>query len=187
MAEVTDKDKQTEYLLEVRHLKKYFPVRSGILKRIAGFVKAVDDVSFFIRKGKILGLVGESGCGKSTLGKVILGLLEPTEGKVLFQGVQIYDLDPRAMRQLRRSMQIIFQDPQASLNPRMTIHDIIARPMKIFGMVRIGRDGPKALDEILASRMGPQGRELLGKICGIFLDEGCEDHQCGLGWMPPER
>jgi oligopeptide/dipeptide ABC transporter ATP-binding protein len=98
-------------------------------------VKAVDDVSFFIRKGEIFGLVGESGCGKSTLGKVTLRLLEPTEGEVLFQGVRIGDLDPQKMRQLRRSMQMIFQDPQASLNPRMTIHSIIARPMKIFGLL----------------------------------------------------
>ena len=135
MLELSDKDRPTEYLLEVRNLKKYFPIKSGILKKITGYVRAVDDVSFFIKKGNILGLVGESGCGKSTLGKVILRLLEPTEGKVLFQGVEICDLAPPAMRQLRRSMQIIFQDPQASLNPRMTIHDIIARPMRIFGLV----------------------------------------------------
>jgi len=122
-------------LLEVRNIKKYFPIKSGILKRTSGNVKAVDDVSFFIRRGEIFGLVGESGCGKSTLGKVILRLLEPTAGEIFFQGLRMSDLESKEMRELRKSMQMIFQDPQASLNPRMTVYDIVSRPLKTFGLL----------------------------------------------------
>ncbi|MCR8632877.1 ABC transporter ATP-binding protein [Paenibacillus radicis (ex Xue et al. 2023)] len=118
-------------ILEVKGLKKYFPIRGGILGKAQGYVKAVDDLSFFLQKGETLGIVGESGCGKSTAGRTILGLMEPTEGEVLFQGQNIFTLKGDALRKIRREMQIIFQDPYASLNPRMTIGSILEEPLKI--------------------------------------------------------
>ena len=115
-------------LVRVEHLKKYFPAGSSAdgKKR---FVKAVDDVSFSVPEGSTVGLVGESGCGKSTTGRLILNLIEPTCGKVFFEGKNIYDLDHHQMRQLRRQMQIIFQDPYSSLNPRMRISSIVGEPL----------------------------------------------------------
>ena len=110
-------------ILEVRNLKKYFKTPKGMLH-------AVDDVSFSIQRGKTLGIVGESGCGKSTTGRTILRLLEPTSGEVLFEGRDILGLSKDEMRQMRQKMQIIFQDPYSSLNPRMTISDIIAEPLR---------------------------------------------------------
>lgn len=124
-------------LLDIRHIRKYFPVRSGVLKRVKSYLKAVDDVSFSIRRGEIFGLVGESGCGKSTLGRVILRLLEPTGGEIFFQGKKINDLSFDEMRNLRRDMQFIFQDPMASLNPRMMVQEIIERPMKIYRILDV--------------------------------------------------
>jgi len=122
-------------LLEIRNIKKYFPIKSGILRRVKAYLKPVDDVSFSIQNGEVFGLVGESGCGKSTLGKVILRLLEPTGGEIVFQGKKINSLPAEEMRLLRRNMQIIFQDPLASLNPRMTIQEIVERPMKAYGLL----------------------------------------------------
>ncbi len=121
----------SEYLLEVKNLSKVFPIKGGLLGREIGAVKAVNDVSFKIKKGETLGLVGESGCGKTTLGRSILRLIEPTAGEVLFDGKNIVDFSPSEMRTIRRKMQIIFQDPYASLNPRMTIRDILSEPMDI--------------------------------------------------------
>jgi oligopeptide/dipeptide ABC transporter ATP-binding protein len=118
-------------ILAVANLKKYFLERRGIFKRVVGAVKAVDDVSFSIIEGEVFGLVGESGCGKSTVGRTILRLLEPTEGKIVFDGKDITALNRRSMRELRRHMQMIFQDPHASLNPRMRVGTIIERPVKI--------------------------------------------------------
>ncbi|WP_186428933.1 ABC transporter ATP-binding protein [Clostridium sp. BSD9I1] len=120
-----------ELLMEVKNLKKYFPVQSGFLSSNKGYVKAVDDVSFNIYKGETLGLVGESGCGKSTTGRMLVNLMNPTSGNVLFEGKDIRELSKRDKRSLSKNIQIIFQDPYASLNPRMTIGDIIAEPMKI--------------------------------------------------------
>lgn len=112
-------------LLEVKHLKKYFKTKNGLLH-------AVDDVSFVIEKGKTLGVVGESGCGKSTLGRTILGLLDATDGEVWFDGKEVSKAKGRKWKELRKDMQIIFQDPMASLNPRFTVPQIIAEPLKIF-------------------------------------------------------
>jgi peptide/nickel transport system ATP-binding protein len=127
--------KIVEALLEIKKLKKYFPVGSNFLGKPTGYVKAVDDVSFKIYKGETLGLVGESGCGKSTTGKMIVNLLEPTSGEILFQGKNITSLNKKEKRKLSKEIQIIFQDPYASLNPRMTIGDIIAEPLKINNIV----------------------------------------------------
>jgi oligopeptide/dipeptide ABC transporter ATP-binding protein len=123
-----------EPLVEVRHLKKYFPIKEGVLQREVGRVHAVDDVTFSVRKGETLGLVGESGCGKSTLGRCLVRLLEPTDGEVLFQGRDITKLGTRGLRPLRSEMQMVFQDPYASLNPRKRVGSIIGDPLKIHGI-----------------------------------------------------
>ena len=124
-----------EILLEVRHLRKHFQVSTGLPGGRSGTVRAVDDVSFTIRRGETLGLVGESGCGKTTTGRCILMLERPTAGEIVFEGRNITALDHAALRPLRRRMQVIFQDPVASLNPRMTIGQIVAEPLKVHGIV----------------------------------------------------
>jgi len=122
-------------LLDVTGLKKHFPIRGGILSRVVGQVKAVDGIDFTLGKGEILGLVGESGCGKTTAGRVVLGLIPPTAGQVRFAGADIFGLSREDLRRTRRHMQIIFQDPYASLNPRMSIESIVGEPLLIhFGM-----------------------------------------------------
>jgi oligopeptide/dipeptide ABC transporter ATP-binding protein len=131
-------------LLDVQHLKKYFPVYRGVLGRVAGHVKAVDDISFTIHHGETFGLVGESGCGKTTAGRAILRLLEPDGGKIQFDGVDLLSLGKEELRRKRRDMQIIFQDPYASLNPRMTIRTIVGEP---FAIHRIA-SGPDRDDRV---------------------------------------
>ena len=123
-------------LLTVTDLKKYFRVRRGVLWGEAGLVRAVDGVSFTLRKGETLGLVGESGCGKSTTGRCILRLLEPTAGRVVFDGLSVFDAGREEMRRLRRQMQIIFQDPYSSLNPRMSVEQIVGEGMVIHRLAR---------------------------------------------------
>jgi len=136
-------------LLEVKDLKKYFPISGGgIISRTVAHVRAVDGVSFEIRRGETLGLVGESGCGKTTIGKTLLRLQEPTAGQVLFEGKNIYDLGREDMRKLRREMQIIFQDPYASLNPRMTVGEIIGEPLEIHNVAR-GAEKTKRVQQLL--------------------------------------
>jgi peptide/nickel transport system ATP-binding protein len=121
-------------LLEVKNLKMYFPVTTGIMRREVGHVKAVDDVSFTIRKGEILGLAGESGCGKTTVGRCILRIYRPTEGQILFEGEDISSLSRGKLRPLRRKMQLVFQDPYGSLDPRQSAGSIVGEPLKVQHM-----------------------------------------------------
>lgn len=123
------------HLIEVRNLKKYFPIKGGFFNRTVANLKAVDDISFYIREGETLGIVGESGCGKSTTGRAILRLHEATAGEVYFQGQDIYKLTAEELRLKRRDMQLIFQDPYSSLNPRMTVGDIIGEPIEIHNKI----------------------------------------------------
>jgi oligopeptide/dipeptide ABC transporter ATP-binding protein len=138
-----------ETLLEVKNLSKYFPIRGGILNKPVGAVHAVDNVSFSIKKGETLGLVGESGCGKSTLGKTLLRLIEPSAGQIIFDGVDITHLNTREMRAIRQKIQLIFQDPYASLNPRMTVNAILTEPLKIHGLYTTLEEKNKRLYELL--------------------------------------
>lgn len=127
-----------EPLLYVKDLKKYFPIPRGWGKGKT-YVRAVDGIDLSIHQGETLGLVGESGCGKTTVGRLVIKLLEPTEGKILFEGKDLSHMDKKEIRPLRRAFQIIFQDPFASLNPRMTVSDIVGRPMEIHGLVEGSR------------------------------------------------
>jgi len=131
-----------ESLLEVRGLKKYFPLQKG-WRRERTYVRAVDGIDLSIYRGEVLGLVGESGCGKTTVGRLILKLIEPTEGEILFEGKNLSSLEKKEIHSLRRSLQIIFQDPFASLNPRMTVAEIVGRPMEIHGLVDRSRRDEK--------------------------------------------
>ncbi|MDR1732270.1 MAG: ATP-binding cassette domain-containing protein [Synergistaceae bacterium] len=139
-------------LLDVKNLKKYFPLRSSFLRRVTGQIQAVDGISFSLRRGETLGLVGESGCGKSTAGRTVLRLIPPTGGTVFFRGQDLLALKGDALRSARKSFQMIFQDPYASLNPRMTVGQIISEPSIIHGSIR-GR----ALEEKTAALLEDVG------------------------------
>ena len=143
-----------ETLVEVNHLVKYFPVRAGLLQRVVNQVKAVDDVSFFVKKGETLGLVGESGCGKTTVGRSMLRLIEPTAGEVRFEGKDVLALKGRELKAVRRDMQIIFQDPYASLDPRVPIGESIMEGLHIH---RIGT--PKERMDIMLGTLKKVGLE----------------------------
>ncbi len=123
-----------DVLLRVEKLKKYFPITGGVFHKVVGQVKAVEDISFDIKKGETLGLVGESGCGKSTAGRSILRLQEKTSGNVYFEGTDIYKLKKKHLRELRLEMQIIFQDPYSSLNPRMSVGEIVGEALLDHGI-----------------------------------------------------
>jgi len=139
-----------ETLLEVRNLKKYFPVTEGILiQKAVGHVKAVDGVSFEIRKGETLGLVGESGCGKTTTGRCILQLERPTSGEIVFEGVNLEKLDAKHLSPMRRKVQVIFQDPYSSLNPRMKVGSILGEPMRVHGIYPDSAKRNKRIAELL--------------------------------------
>ncbi|MCH8843638.1 MAG: dipeptide ABC transporter ATP-binding protein [SAR324 cluster bacterium] len=139
-------------VIEVEGLKTYFPVKKGVLSRTVGYVRAVDGVTFAINEGETLGLVGESGCGKSTMGKTILKLIEPTAGKITLEGKDITALSRREMRPYRREMQIIFQDPYSSLNPRMSVGNIVGEPFVIHKLAK-GREKEDRVAELF-SRVG---------------------------------
>jgi oligopeptide transport system ATP-binding protein len=137
-------------LLEVRNLKMYFPITRGIvIQRHVGDIKAVDDISFHVRKGETLGLVGESGCGKSTTGRAILQLYRPTGGQVLFKGEDLCQMKGETLRRKRREMQMIFQDPYASLNPRMTVGSIISEPLEVHNILSSRKERQERVQELL--------------------------------------
>ncbi len=137
-----------EEILRVEGLVKHFPVTRGtFFKKVAGLVRAVDGVSFSVREGETLALVGETGSGKTTVARCVLRLIEPTAGRIWFMGHEITGLSRKELRQVRRSMQIVFQDPYASLNPRMTVRSILAEPLVVHGLY--GRDGVKRVEELL--------------------------------------
>jgi oligopeptide transport system ATP-binding protein len=140
---------EREPLVQVRHLRKYFPITRGIvIQRHVGDIKAVDDVSFDIYKGETLGLVGETGCGKTTVGRTMLRLYEPTDGQVLFDEVDLATLPGDKLRHMRRRMQMIFQDPYASLNPRMTVGGIVAEPLEVHAVAH-GKEKQERVQQLL--------------------------------------
>lgn len=143
-----------EDLLKVEGLKQYYPVSDGLFGTKA-FVKAVDGVDFEVKKGEVFGIVGESGCGKSTLGKAICKLIEPTDGKIILDGEDIRGYNSKKMRSVRKKVQMVFQDPYASLNPRMSIHDILAEPLQIHGLV----NGKQEIDEAVVRLLRKVGMD----------------------------
>lgn len=141
--------KNSEILISVRNLTKRFPIHGGLFSKEVASVKAVSGVSFDIRRGETLGLVGESGCGKSTLGRCVLRLIEPTEGQIIFKGEDITHIGASQLRKLRRRIQIIFQDPYASLNPRMTVEDILGEPLDIHKLCKTKKDRSERILKLL--------------------------------------
>ncbi len=149
---------QHDVLVDVKSIKKYFPIKSGVFHKTVNFVKAVDDVSFSVKRGRTMGLVGESGCGKSTTGRVLLRLLEATSGEVFFNGQDILKVDKKTLHDLRTKMQIIFQDPYSSLNPRLTVQDIVGEAMMEHKIVSNKHE------------MRERVIDIIGK-CGLFPEQ----------------
>ena len=150
----TERNHKGETLVEVNNLVKYFPVRAGLLQRVVNQVKAVDDVSFIVKRGETLGLVGESGCGKTTVGRTMLRLIEPTAGAVKFEGNDVFSMQPRELKAARRDMQIIFQDPYASLDPRVPIGESVMEGLQIHGI-----GSPKERVDIMMETLKKVGLE----------------------------
>ena len=142
-------EKNDDILLKVEHLKKYYPVKSSSLKRSNGFVKAVDDISFDVKVGETFGIVGESGCGKSTMGKSVIRLIEPTDGKVILDGQDFTALKGKELKKARENIKLIFQDPYASLNPRMTVKDIIGEPIDIAKIYKTKKERDDRIIEVM--------------------------------------
>jgi len=136
----------SKILLEVNNLKEYFPIKAGLLKKTVGYVKAVDGVSVTMNEGETLGIVGESGCGKSTFGRMIMRVLDPTEGKIIFEGRDITNLRGNALRRIRRNFQMVFQDPYASLNPKMMVNEIVTEPLLVNNIMNLKQATEKAKD-----------------------------------------
>ena len=142
-------EKNEDILLKIEHLKKYYPVKSSSLKRSNGFVKAVDDISFDVKVGETFGIVGESGCGKSTMGKSVIRLIEPTDGKVILDGQDFTALKGKDLKKARENIKLIFQDPYASLNPRMTVKDIIGEPIDIAKIYKTKKERDDRIIEVM--------------------------------------
>jgi len=142
-------EKNEDILLKIEHLKKYYPVKSSSLKRSNGFVKAVDDISFDVKVGETFGIVGESGCGKSTMGKSVIRLIEPTDGKVILDGQDFTALKGKELKKAIENIKLIFQDPYASLNPRMTVKDIIGEPIDIAKIYKTKKERDDRIIEVM--------------------------------------
>ena len=147
--------KNGEVLLDVKELVQYFPIRRGVLQKVVGHVHAVDGISFNIKRGETLGLVGESGCGKTTTGRSILQLYKPTSGQVIFDGLNLVELNGKKMREERKKIQMIFQDPYASLNPRMTVEEIVGEPLQIHKIVENSEIRNKVKELLELVRLNP--------------------------------
>ena len=145
-------DKRPRTLVATDKLTKYFPVERGLFGRSTKYLRAVEDVSIRVRRGETLGLVGESGCGKSTLGRCILRLIEPTFGRVVFDGQDLLPLSQADMRPIRRRMQVIFQDPYSSLNPRMTVREIVGEAIRVFDLAKSKNEERDMVLELLRKR-----------------------------------